>query len=210
MPVEWILENPAVSSLIIERREHSDFVVGAPHHAPLGTPNLPCPEHEDSDENTGHLGRFLASLLGCHSIVACNYTMDVNKRRESDYFRVIAAWRPKVLVEIHGHGGEFAAYDIEISCGSIERGRWAKQLGGFLEEKLAPIPALAPYAISGDFDAIYYKATKSKTIATDEWLAFHIELPKPLRASKSQYLPFCTFLAESLREVFERYRKAEV
>jgi hypothetical protein len=207
MPIEYILENPRVSSLIIEHREHSDVVVGAPHHAPLGTPNLPCPEHEDSDENTGHIGRFLASLLGCHSIVACNYTMDVNKRRDSDYFKVIASWKPKALVEIHGHGGEFAAYDIEISCGSLDRESWAKQLAEILEAKLAPIPALAPYAISGAFEDIYYRATKSKTIATDQWLAFHIELPKPLRASKAQYLPFCTFLDESLREVMESYRK---
>jgi hypothetical protein len=210
MPVEKILESSTVSSLLIERRENSDFVIGVPHHAPLGTPNLPCPEHEDSDENTGHLGRYLAFLLGCHSVIACNYMMDVNKSRDSDYFKVLSAWSPTALVEIHGHGGEWAIFDIEISCGSIDHESWAMQLAEVLENKLAPIPTLAPYSISGAFEAIYYKATKSVTITTDEWLAFHIELPKALRSSKSQYLPFCESLAESLREILERYRKEDV
>ena len=94
--------------LITEERPSKDIVVGVPHHAPAGTPNLPCPEHIDSDENAGFLGRYLAETLGCCSIIACNSTIDVNKSSRSAYAVQIAQWNPKVLIEIFRVGSDAA------------------------------------------------------------------------------------------------------
>ena len=74
-----MLESTEQSLLIIENRARYDIVVGVPHHAPAGVPNLPCPEHSDSDENTGFIGRYLAEKLNCCSVIACNSTIDPNK-----------------------------------------------------------------------------------------------------------------------------------
>jgi hypothetical protein len=56
MDVIKMLESTEQSLLITEKRDRSDIVVGVPHHAPAGTPTLPCPEHRDSDENAGFIG----------------------------------------------------------------------------------------------------------------------------------------------------------
>ena len=72
------LESTERSLLIAEKRKRSDLVIGVPHHAPAGTPTLPCPEHSDSDENTGIIGRHLAERLDCCSIIACNSTIAVS------------------------------------------------------------------------------------------------------------------------------------
>ena len=118
MDVNQILESTDPSHLIVETRKRADIVVGVPHHAPAGTPYLPCAEHSDSDENTGFVGRYLADRLDCCSIIACNTTIDANKHLHSDYTIRIAKWRPRVLVEIHGHGKVRSKFDVEISCGS--------------------------------------------------------------------------------------------
>lgn len=104
MSAELMLEATETSLLIIEERARHDIVVGVPHHAPAGVSQLPCPEHRPSDENAGFIGRHLAERLGCCSVIACNYTIDANKHLRSDYTMQIAAWRPTVLIEIHGHG----------------------------------------------------------------------------------------------------------
>ena len=67
------------SSLVIEERGNKNIVIGMPHHAPAGVDTLPC--NRFADENTGYLGRYIAENLDCCSIIACNYTIDVNKDR---------------------------------------------------------------------------------------------------------------------------------
>lgn len=206
MIADLILSHPDISVLLIESRGSSEFVVGVPHHAPLGKETLPCAEHDTSDENSGVLGRYLAALLNCHSVIASNYILDSNKTEYSDYYKVIYDWKPTILVEIHGHGGKKAEFDLEISSGSEKMSKWSQELSGKLREMLAQAPSLKNYCISGDFSKINFKATKSKTITSDQWLAFHLELPKSLRSSKSQYTYFCEVLANALQDSLVKYR----
>jgi hypothetical protein len=203
---ESILLNSAISILLFERRSTNRFVVGVPHHAPLGKATLPCPDHTNSDENAGIIGRQLANILNCHSVIASNYMFDVNKSRESRYYKVISRWAPSILVEVHGHGGDSAKFDIEISSGSRQRSSWSEALAQGLEFRLRQISSLRGYSISGEFDKIYFKATHTATITTDQWLSFHIELPKKLRSSSKQLSGFCGSLARSLNDVSEKYQ----
>lgn len=62
------LADPHRPSLLVEERERSDMVIGAPHHAARGVGMLPC--GRDAVENTGYLARYLAKQLGCASIIA--------------------------------------------------------------------------------------------------------------------------------------------
>ena len=133
--MENFLECKDRSLLVIEERATSDIVVGVPHHAPLGVGVLPCPEHPNADENTGFLGYYTAQLLDCHFIAACNYFIDSNKSKESDYYRKLLDWSPLILVELHGHGQGNARYDIEISCGSRKRTDWSIRLADSLKSK---------------------------------------------------------------------------
>lgn len=201
MYIEPILADPKTSMLIVNSGQVQDIVIGVPHHAPLGTPELPCEEHRDADENTGFLGYYVAQLLNCPTVIACNYFIDPNKHRESDYFKRIQSWKPKILTEIHGHGGKSAKFHIEISSGSAERNFWSKHLADRLGKKFADVPSLQGYSISGDINAIYFKAQKTTSIVEKEWVSFHIELPKSLRESKSIYTPFCELLAVALKEI---------
>jgi hypothetical protein len=191
--------------LVIEERDLKEVVVGAPHHAPLGVEELPCKEHTDADENTGLLGLHIAQLLKCRSIIAPNYFVDSNKRKNSDYINKLLEWAPKILVEIHGHGGEDARYDIEISSGNSMRNKWSKEMASRLSSKLARFATLKHHTICGDYDKIYFKASSTETITSDRWVPFHIELPKSLRAQRTQYYPFCELLAETVQEILERY-----
>jgi hypothetical protein len=208
MSAELMLESAEPSLLIVEERTRRDIVIGVPHHAPAGIPQLPCPTHKDADENAGFLGRYLAESLDCCSIIACNYRVDVNKYFRSDYTMQIAEWNPKVLVEIHGHGGKRAKYDVEISSGSAENDRFsvqmAQQLGGFKH--------LKSFSICGKYSEIYYKASDSVTISDGRWIAYHIELPSALRKPsdgrtgkppKIGYA-FCDALAEILKKMHEQ------
>jgi hypothetical protein len=113
------------------------MVVAVPHHAPAGKDTLPCLEHQEADENAGFLGWDLAERLGCSCIIACNYPVDSNKYFRSDYAMQIAAWNPKVLVEIHGHNGKKARSNIEISSGGGENAGFAKALAGKLAAAFA-------------------------------------------------------------------------
>ena len=102
MSAELMLECSTVSALIIEERKYSDIVIGVPHHAPMGIDKLKAKKKngklKEADENAGFLGRYIAEKLDCHSIIACNYTFDVNKYFRSDYTMQIAQWNPTYLV----------------------------------------------------------------------------------------------------------------
>lgn len=207
MKTEDLLECNQKSILVIEERSLKEIVVAAPHHAPLGTTELPCDAHLDADENVGFLALYIAKLLNCNSIIACNYFIDSNKLENSDYFQRIKSWHPKILIEIHGHGGKKAKYDIEISSGNINRNRFSTSMAEKLSTKVSNLIPLQKLMISGDFREIYFKAEKSKTITSDDWIAFHIELPKSLRSEKSLYLPFCEKLSEVIKEMLLDYDK---
>jgi len=176
-----MLESTEQSLLIRERRSRSDIVVGVPHHAPAGRPFLPCPEHQDSDENAGFIGRYLAERLDCCSVIACNATVDPNKHLDSDYTRQIAAWNPGILIEIHGHGKVRSPYDVEISCGSAELSTYSEALAADINHRLLGDERFEDVTVSGRFKDIYFKATKSLTITDERWLAYHIELSSRLR-----------------------------
>jgi len=105
--------------LIIEERENTNVVIGVPHHAPAGVSELPCSSHTTSDENTGYLGKYIADKLDCCYIIACNYSIDVNKCLGTDYSIKLLKWAPKLFVEIHGHHRKRTRNDVEISCGSL-------------------------------------------------------------------------------------------
>jgi hypothetical protein len=194
--------------LIIEERKQRSIVVGVPHHAPSGTASLPCPEHPVSDENAGYLGSFLARKLNCCSIIACNYTMDVNKCLQSDYSKQIALWKPKYLVEIHGHGGQKApANVVEISSGSLSRNSLSLALASRLSTLVSKIDGLRNISVNGDFRRIYFKATDSATIMDTSRISFHIEFPPALRKEANSGKPskegfrFCTQLAKAVGEL---------
>lgn len=208
MDANSMLESTEHSLLIIAQRKRFDIVVGVPHHAPAGLPTLPCPEHRDSDENTGFIGKRLADQLDCCSIIACNYTIDANKHLHSDYTMQIAKWNPSVLIEIHGHGKVRSKYDVEISCGSAEHTPYAEGLARTINRKLSADADLADTTVCGHFTNIYFKATKTLTITDPRWLAYHIELSPRLRKPDNGQtgVPtafayrFCDHLARALRE----------
>ena len=205
MFVETILDDPLNSHLLFTSGTSADIVIGVPHHAPLGVSQLPCKEHLDADENAGFLGYYVSQLLYCPSIIACNYFIDPNKDKNSDYYRKIVSIKPKILIEIHGHGSRSAIFDIEISSGNQEKNVWSKTMAANLQTKMTSVSPLRDYTLSGDINKIYFKAQKSSTITTNEWVAFHIELPKSLRQSKSHYIPFCEILTESTNEILRDF-----
>jgi hypothetical protein len=180
----------------------SRILIAAPHHAPLGVQQLPCPTHVSSDENTGWIAYHLAQRLKTDCLIAGNYFLDSNKYKSSDYYKKIEELRPKVLVEIHGHGGHSAHYDIEISAGSRAKSEYSQKMASLLLNAFVSHPFLQGLSISGDFDEIYFRATRSLTINTHEWLAFHLELPQTLRESEAYSLAFCEGLAAVVGEFY--------
>ena len=204
---EKILNDPENYALLITQGEVREVVIGVPHHAPLGVPTLPCEEHPYADENAGLIGYKVARLLNCRGIIACNSPIDPNKHEDSDYCQKILAWKPKFLVEVHGHGSNLAKFDIEISSGSTTRNFWSKEMAARIRAKLSTRPQFQGYTLSGDIDQIYFKAKKSYTITRDEWVAFHIELPWSIRKSKEKYSLFCEVLAETIRELLLSYEE---
>lgn len=203
-----VLASTQRALLISEKRTRTDFVVGVPHHAPAGTPTLPCLEHPDSDENAGFIGRHLAQRLDCCSVIACNAIIDVNKHLGSDYAMQIIDWNPAVLIEIHGHGKVRSRYDVEISCGSADQTSFSETLAAEMTHRLSMDPNLSDLSVCGRFADIYFKATKTLTITDPRWLAYHIELAPKLRKPGHDGLPgkptalaykFCDHLAGVLR-----------
>jgi len=209
MRVKDILNEKENSILLYLPGKNRGIVVGVPHHAPQEVLVLPNQEHPVSDENAGFIGAALAHLLNCPVIIACNYFMDVNKHRTSDYYKRIQSLEPTILVEIHGHSRNKARFDIEISPGSLKRNTWSLALAARLKEKLVNEPLLQDYTISGDFSKIYFQATRTLTITSPDWIAFHIELPRPMRASSEQYLLFCKNLAGVLKEILAELGELE-
>ena len=199
--IDNILSETQKESLLLIQGDRQNIVIGVPHHAPLGVSNLPCQDHPDADENTGFLGAEVARLLDCNCVIVCNATKDANKDKETDYSQQILSWKPHLLIEIHGHGGKSAKFDIEISCGAVDRKKLSLALEESLKKKMAVEPLLKDFTISGDFDQIYFKASKSYTITAREWVALHIELPKKIREAPEIFLPFCKILAESVSEL---------
>jgi hypothetical protein len=208
MDAEQLLEITDISLLMIEDRPKKNAVVGVPHHAPAGKEILPCLEHQEADENTGFLGQYLSDRLQCCCVIACNYPVDSNKYFRSDYAMQIAAWNPKVLVEIHGHNGKKARSSIEISSGAGNEAH-AKALAERLAGAFSGHDLLRKFTVSGEYDQIYYKASNAVTISGGRWVGYHIELPPNLRKMiegingkppKAGYA-FCDVLAESLRQL---------
>jgi hypothetical protein len=185
MNAELMLESDEPSHLIIEQRRRHDIVVGVPHHARAGVSRLPCSEHPASDENAGFIGRHLAEVLGCCSIIACNYTIDANKHLGSDYTMQIAALRPNILIEVHGHGKIKSKYDVEISCGSAEMTGLSESFAAALSNELAKDAALADISVCGRFSELCFQAAKTLTISDSRWTAYHIELSPRLRKPES-------------------------
>jgi len=210
MNINQILSNPADMQLITTSRKR-EIVIAVPHHAPGGTTRLPCPEHPVSDENAGYLGHYIAEKLNASSVIACNYIFDPNKDLSSDYSRRIIEWSPQLLVEIHGHGGGKANYEIEVSAGHAAGNRWSIPFAESVAAGLNGLTELSPVTISGNFEDIFFQATRSRTISTDRWLALHIELPGKLRihpgTNPSQppdiAWPFCDILVESIRRIYK-------
>lgn len=213
MSGELMLESTNTSLLIIETRRCTDIVVGVPHHAPAGVDQLPCPEHKDSDENAGFLGHYLAERLDACSVIACNYPVDVNKYFRTDYCMQIASWNPKVLVEIHGHGGVNANSDIEISSGTANN-VYSETLASQLHGKLSTIKGLDSYSICGTHSKLGLAARDAVTVNDGRWLSYHIELPKAIRKPSGTGTGkppdvgyrFCDALAEVLTEIHRKGR----
>lgn len=210
MSAELILESTEPSLLIIEARKRKDIVVGVPHHAPAGISRLPCAEHPDADENAGFIGRYVAEKLDCCSIIACNYTTDVNKFFRTDYTMQIAHWNPKVLIEIHGHGGVKAKTNIEISSGGSNNDKFSKELAGKLSVSFGTSQNLKGITVCGEYSKIYFKASTAVTISDGRWISYHIELPPNLRKPsgnaggkppESGY-EFSKFLIKAIQEIY--------
>jgi hypothetical protein len=203
MTIEMMLNDPVNSYLIYIPGKNTDVMIGVPHHAPLGVQHLPSESHPTSDENTGIIGYRLSQLLDCPCLIASNYFIDPNKYKSSDYFKKIEEVSPQFLIEIHGHVGQSAHFDIEISSGSLDKSVLSEKFADQLSTEFSRHSSLRNYTISGDFIQIHYKATRSLTINTNQWTAFHIELPYSLRKDENKYLLFCecvkTILVEMLR-----------
>ena len=199
MTRDSFLNDPVNSYLIYIPGKNTDVMIGVPHHAPLGVQHLPCESHPTSDENTGFIGYRLAQMLDCPCLIAGNYFIDPNKYKSSDYFKKIEAIGPRFLIEIHGHAGRSAHFDIEISAGSLDKSVLSENLANQLSSAFSVHPSLRNYTISGDFFQIHFRATKSLTINTDQWTAFHIELPQKLRENPDQYILLCESLEKIIR-----------
>lgn len=211
--VEEILACAEPSLLIIEQRGRKDIVVGVPHHAPAGVPRLRCAENRVSDENAGFIGRQLAEQLDCCSVIACNYTIDANKNLRTDYAVQIVAWKPRVLIEIHGSKKSESGHDVEISCGSRELTERSKALAEALSKRLERA-GVGPLTVTGDFDKLSRtsKATKTPTITRSLWIAYHVELSPRLRKPESRKTgkppklgnAFCQHMAAVVKETYRQ------
>lgn len=165
--------------LIVGEGVRGEIVIGAPHHAPGGVETLPC--SRPADQNTGLLATRLARLLESPVVIAVNATSDPNKRMDTGYSKAVRQLAPKFLVEIHGHGGDKAKTDIEISAGGPGLNQKSTLLASVLNTELEKHPQLRDLTVCGDFQEIYYKATKTATIQHHGWAGLHIELPLLLR-----------------------------
>ncbi len=187
---EELLNRSQTTLLISENRDSPSIVIGAPHHAPGGTKNLPCLEHPDSDENTGVIAHRLAEISQFNSVIACNYTIDPNKDLSTDYSKQIIAWNPRFLIEIHGHGARKIDNDtIEVSSGREDKNPWSIKFAEAMQSYMAQKDFLKDYKVLGDINHLHFKARNTKTITHEGWISFHIELPPSLRVDSNNNLP---------------------
>ena len=201
MSIEAMLNNTNISYLIYQPGRDNRLLIAAPHHSPIGVPNLPCESHPTADENTGWIAYHLSKMLDCGCLIAGNYYLDPNKHKTSDYYKKIEQIQPRLLVEIHGHGSVTANYDIEISTGSRDKSTLSEEFANQLAGSFKNYPEMRDYTISGNFDRIHFRATKTLTINTDEWIAYHIELPQSLRQSEEQCSIFCIELSKIIHQI---------
>jgi hypothetical protein len=201
MSIKWLLNESINSYLYYIPGTFEQVLIAAPHHAPVEISTLPCASHPSADENTGWIAYELASRLNCSCLIAGNYYIDSNKYKTSDYFKKIESVHPKILIEIHGHGSISAKFDIEISCGSREKSHLSQRMATQLTKSFSNHPSLCHYTISGNFDQIHLRATKSLTINTNEWTAYHIELPFQLRKDPDQYKIMCDQLKNIILKI---------
>ena len=204
-----LLNEHDISCFLIQKGENPDIVVAAIHHAPTGIKELPCDRHKVSDEAVGQIALIAARRLRCTYIVASNYFLDLNKPdpyvekevEQTDYKNWLSHNKPLVLVEIHGHNGNSAKYDIEISSGE-QREKHALEFAKKLEKRMSRCQFKRGYTISGDYKSIYFKASKAVTINTTSWLAFHIELCPDLRTDKSEAQRIARCIAYMVRDIY--------
>lgn len=208
MQLNKLLNESGISYFLVQSGEQTNLVVSAIHHAPAGIPNLPCERHKVSDESVGYLALKIARSLKSSLIIASNYFLDINKpdpnvkdrKENTDYMTWLSHNRPRILVEIHGHSGKYARADVEISSGKHRQAlsvNFAQKLKKYIKRHHFK----RNYSISGDYDAIYYKASEAVTINTDDWLAFHIELCPELRKDNKEVNKIAKCISSTLKEI---------
>jgi len=188
--------------LLIKNGKRREIIIGAPHHGRMSEGG------RSGDKNVGFIAWEIAKQLDLCSVIASNYSIDPNKDLNSSYSKQIINRKPNYLIEIHGHGGGRARYNIEVSSGIKNRNNLSIDFANKLKNRMNQYNALAPLSVSGDFDLIYYQASGSATITTNLWTAIHIELPPSLRDFTNGNIPqlvenFITCLKETIDEVCE-------
>jgi len=208
MQLNKLLNESGISFFLVQSGEQANLVVSAIHHAPAGISNLPCERHKVSDESVGYIALTIATNLKSSLIIASNYFLDINKpdpsvknrEENTDYLTWLSHNRPQILVEIHGHSGENAKADIEISSGK-HRQAISKDFAQKLQKYAKQHHFKRNYSISGDYDTIYYKASEAVTINTNNWLAFHIELCPELRKDNKEANKIAKCISLTLKEI---------
>ena len=64
---------------------------------------------------------------------------------------------------------------IEISSGNSIRNEWSKAFADVLQSHLTESELLKGFKSIGDYNNIYFKASKTATIIHNDWIPFHIE-----------------------------------
>ena len=108
--------------------------------------------------------------------------------------------KPRILVEIHGHGGGRSTADIEISSGKHNKDA-SIEFARKLQSSMKRSRFKRSYSVSGDYDKITYKASEAVSINSDNWLAFHIELCPELRKDNNEANKIANCIVYSLKEL---------
>jgi hypothetical protein len=203
-----LLNENGISYFLVQKGQNPDVVVAAIHHAPIDISELPCDRHKISDEAVGQLALKVARILESTFIVASNYFLDLNKpdpnirktKEHTDYSIWLFQNQPQVLVEIHGHSGEKAKFDIEISSGEPRKDR-SDEFAEKLKMYMSRCHFARDYSVSGNYNSIFYRASEAITINSDSWLAFHIELCPELRKDRFEAMKIARCIAYALRNI---------
>lgn len=179
------------TSLLISNLADTDsawVVVGAPHHAPAGVRCLKC--NRPADQNTGLIAWEVAHALGAPFVIATNAEVDPNKSLTSKYSAAVRGFGPRFLLEIHGHGMRNVNFDVEVSAGSVGRSEYAVNFATALSNAMRADPELSALSVSGDFRSIRFRATRTATMHSTDWIGIHVELPLLVRKQGSgSHLP---------------------